>query len=148
MLKNLLLKKDHYEVEYLLECKNCQIIQSDTEYIYIKTNFDIFSQLKKEIVKLLHKNPELYCDCKKEIFNFDSFEEVVKVKKNGIDIQNEIVDLSILLYGIWFSPKGSYGPMLKVTNVTTQTTNFLPDPDDYNSDEEIEKTILQIKKKK
>jgi hypothetical protein len=69
-------------------------------------------------------------------------------KKNGIDIQNEIVDLSILLYGIWFSPKGSYGPMLKVTNVTTQTTNFLPDPDDYNSDEEIEKTILQIKKKK
>ena len=42
-----------------------------------KNNFELqMYKLKKEIVKLLHKNPELYCDCKKEIFNFDSFEEL------------------------------------------------------------------------
>ena len=148
MLKNCILKKDHYEVEHVIECKNCEIIHHDDEYIYIKPNeYTPFIELKKEIVTFLRKNPELYCDCKKIIYNNSSFEEVIKVKKNGIIIENDNqCQLTLLMYGIWF--KTSYGPMIKCINykAINTSTNFLQDPDEYNSDEEIKDSIENYKK--
>ena len=154
-VKNLLLKKDHYELEHVLECKNCQVIEQDEEYLYIKPlKYSLFSALKESIVTLLNKNPELYCDCKKTIFISDSFEDVIKVKKNNNIVETlDYYDMTLLLYKICFSNKSSYGPMIKCMNVVPlkEETSFLPDSDDYNSDEEINDSIqhyIKINKNK
>ena len=149
MFKNIIFKKDHYEVEHLLEYKNCEIIEYDSEWVYIKlSSFNKIVELKNTIVKLLNKNPELYCDCKKIIYNsslngINNFEEVIKVEKNKVEINNGInLDLSILIYGIWISTS-SYGPMLKLINTSEiqSSIKFLPDPEECNSDEEIDNSL-------
>jgi len=149
MFKNIIFKKDHYEVEQLLEYKNCEIIEYDSEWVYIKlSSFNKIVELKNTIVKLLNKNPELYCDCKKIIYNsslngINNFEEVIKVEKNKVEINNGInLDLSILIYGIWISTS-SYGPMLKLINTSEiqSSIKFLPDPEECNSDEEIDNSL-------
>jgi len=149
MFKNIIFKKDHYEVEHLLEYKNCEILQHDSDWVYIKlSSFNKIVELKNTIVKLLNKNPELYCDCKKIIYNsslngINNFEEVIKVEKNKIEINNGInLDVSILIYGIWIS-NSSYGPMLKLINTSERdsTVNFLSDPEESNSDEEINNSL-------
>jgi hypothetical protein len=145
-IKNVILKNDRYELELLLEFKNCEILQFDSEWVYIKLkSYTTFDELKKEIVKIHNKSSELYCDCKKIIYT-DVFEEVIKVKKNGIENINDysLFNISVLVYGIWFSPKrSSFGPMIKLINVTEtgSSSEFLPDPEDYNSDEEINESI-------
>jgi len=149
MFKNIIFKKDHYEVEHLLEYKNCEILEYDSDWVYIKlSSFNKIVELKNTIVKLLNKNPELYCDCKKIIYNsslngINNFEEVIKVEKNKVEINNGInLDLSILIYGIWIS-NSSYGPMLKLINTSEiqSSIKFLPDPEECNSDEEIDNSL-------
>ena len=86
-LKKVILKKDHYELEVCIELKNCEVLQVTDEWIFIKpTTFSKVNELKQEIIKFVNRNPELYCDCKKVLYyNLnDTFEEVLKVKRNGL----------------------------------------------------------------
>ena len=146
MLK-IIQKKDHYETELFLEFKNCKI-NFDEDWVFIKIDENInnrFSEIKKNIIKIIKRNPELYCDCKKIIYLKETFEEVIKVKRNNIELkeQTENCDINILLYGIWFS-KNSYGPMLKIIQVdyVKNVTTFLHD--DAESDEEIQSDIKKF----
>jgi len=142
VLTKVLLKKDHYETELSLDFKNCEIIQHDNEYIYIKMTDIIsnkFSEIKKDIIKIINKNPELYCDCKKIIHDKETFEEVIKVKKNNIEVDNNTnYDVTLLLYGIWFS-KNSYGPMVKIIEAKNTNSTFLKE--DSDSDDEIKSAV-------
>jgi len=150
--KKLILKKDHCEIEILLDFNDCEIIQFDEEWVFIKpVHFDKIVELKKTLTGLLNKNVELYCDCKKIIYNDNCFEEVLKIKRNDVTIINNpngiLYTITVLVYGIWFSSKqSSYGPMVKLINCTPLNTNtgFLPDPDDYTSDQEIEDSMKYI----
>jgi hypothetical protein len=151
-LKKVILKKDHYELEVCIELKNCEVLQVTDEWIFIKpTTFSKVNELKQEIIKFVNRNPELYCDCKKVLYyNLnDTFEEVLKVKRNGIEISpGEKYNINILVYGIWFSNRSSYGPMVKVLECKNNNseTVFIPDPDEYNSDEEINESIQHYAK--
>jgi hypothetical protein len=141
VLTKVLLKKDHYETELSLEFKNCQVINHDNEYIYIKVDQSIlnkFSEIKKDIIKIVNKNPELYCDCKKIIYDKETFEEVIKVKQNNISISIGNYDVTLLLYGIWFS-KNSYGPMVKIIEAKDVKFTFLKE--DSDSDDEIKSAV-------
>jgi hypothetical protein len=141
VLNKVLIKKDHYETELSLEFKNCEIIQHDNEYIYIKVNQNIlntFSEIKKDIIKIVKKNPELYCDCKKIIHDKETFEEVIKVERKGIPFSIGNYDVTILLYKIWFG-KSSYGPIIKVIEAKGNTISFLKEESD--SDDEIERAV-------
>jgi hypothetical protein len=141
VLDKVLLKKDHYATELLLEFKNCEIIQHDSDYIYIKVNDSIlnkFSEIKNDIVKIIKKNPELYCDCKKIIHDKEIFEEVIKVERNSIPFSIGNYDVSILLYKIWFG-KSSYGPIVKVIEAKTNSISFLKEESD--SDSEIQSAV-------
>jgi hypothetical protein len=138
VLNNVLLKKNYYETELSLEFKNCEIIQYDNEYIYIKVNDIIlnkFAEIKKDIIKIINKNSELYCDCKKIIHDKETFEEVIKVERNSIPFSIGNYDITILLYKIWFG-KNSYGPTVKVIEAKGNTVSFLKEESD--SDDEIE----------
>ena len=139
MLTKVVLKKDHYETEFILEFKNCEIVGNDSEWVFIKVKESKLNELKKDIIKIINRNPELYCDCKKIIQLKNTFEEVIKVKKNEIEVTNCKCDVSIMIYGIWFN-KSSYGPMIKLTKLTkieSINSSFLPNPEDTDSDEEI-----------
>jgi hypothetical protein len=151
-LKKVTLKKDHYEFEIVLEHKNCEVLQVTDDHIFIKPrNFNKINELKQDIIKMVNKNPELYCDCKKVLYHNlnDTFEEVLKVKTNGIEISpGEKYNINILVYGIWFSNRSSYGPMVKVLECKNNNseTVFIPDPDEYNSDEEINDSLQHYAK--
>ena len=51
--------------------------------------------------------------------------------------------MSLMLYKICFSNRSSYGPLIKCNKCIPlkKETTFLPDPEDYNSDEEINESI-------
>ena len=140
MLTKVVLKKDHYETDVILEFKNCEIVNIDSEWVFIKVkvNESKLNELKKDIIKIINRNPELYCDCKKIIQLKNTFEEVIKVKKNEIEVINCKCDVSIMVYGIWFK-SSSYGPMLKLTNFKEieSINSFLPNSEDTDSDDEI-----------
>ena len=147
-LKKIILKKNHYEFELFMEHKNCEVLQVSDDYIFIKPEtFKKINQLKEEIITFVNKNPELYCDCKKVLYHHlnDTFEEVIKVKKTDNDIEispGEKYNINILVYGIWFSNKSSYGPMVKLIECKKgEFLSFLPDPDEYTSDQEISESI-------
>ena len=151
MLNKIILKKDHYEIDYVLEFKNCEIVYTDSECVFIKVNEIILKkiiELKKDIVKIINRNSEFYCDCKKIIKLKNTFEEVIKVDKNEIEVTNCKCDVSLMIYKIWFS-KCSYGPMLKLTKLTNlneSVISFLPNPEDTDSDEEINHHYVLKKK--
>ena len=65
MLTKVVLKKDHYETDVILEFKNCEIVNIDSEWVFIKVkvNESKLNELKKDIIKIINRNPELYCDC-------------------------------------------------------------------------------------
>jgi len=142
MLSKIVLKKDHYDVECVIDCKNCEILQIEHEYVFIKINNETpFNELKKDINKLINRNSELYCDCKKVILLKNTFEEVIKVKFENENLKiNERYNISLMVYGIWFSNKNncSYGPMIKIKEILPLKKNnisFLQI--DTDSDEEI-----------
>ena len=59
MLNKVVLKKDHYETELILELKNCEIVYTDSECIFIKINEIILKktiELKKDIIKIIKRN--------------------------------------------------------------------------------------------
>ncbi len=151
-LKKVILKKDHYEFEVFMEFKNCEVLEVNEDNLFIKPDtFKPITQLKDEIIAFMKRSPQLYCDCKKIIFVLDTFEEVIKVKRNGIEniSQGEKYNMNLLVYGIWFSSaKSSYGPMIKLIECknVNKGVSFLPDPDDYCSDDEINESIKHYAK--
>lgn len=149
MFKNAVFKKNYYELEHIIECKNCQVLHQDENKFYIKLlDYTVFSQLKQNIITALRKNPELYCDCKKIIYINNSFEEVIEIKK----INNETLetlkyyDMKLCVYKVCI--QNSYGPLLKCKEYSEvkKEISFLPDPDDYSSDQEINESIQHYAK--
>ena len=149
----------YYETNYTFECKNSKIMLIDNSWIYLKVDTDLFTnlftnlKLKKEIVKVMRRSPELYCDCKKIIKVKDTFEEVIKVKNNfnennNFNVnENNNVNVELLLYGIWFD-KSSYGPMIKVIKMDpfeNTKIGFIPDTECTDSDEEISYSLKRFK---
>ena len=72
MLNKVVFQKDHYSAELLLECKNCEIIPDpeSSEWVFVKVTDEVlnnFSEIKRDILIIINRNPELYCDCKKFI---------------------------------------------------------------------------------
>ena len=134
-------KNGQYETEVFLECKNCTaVLQTDPDTIYLKVDNNFLKRLneiKREINLSLHRNPELYCDCKKIIKVGNIFEEVIKTKINGFEFKPDtFYNIKFVIYGIWVS-KTSYGPMIKILeSIENQPLNFLQD-DLTDSDEEI-----------
>jgi hypothetical protein len=132
MLENIVFQKDHYSTDLKLVYTTCEIIKQEPEWIYIKVDKKIrddFSQIKREIIHLINRNPEMYCDAIKTINVNEKFQEVLKVKCNEITFNETNCDIQLCVYGIWFS-KSSYGPMVKLETVQTNQEN-------NDSDEEI-----------
>jgi len=135
-------KKDHYETQVVLDCFNCKVLQSDTQFTFLKVEETLLKQLenlKREITGIVNRNPEFYCDCKKIIKNDKTFEETLKVNNNDFKFEiGKNYNLKLLIYSIWIG-KSSYGPLLKViesNQIETEiNSNFLQESD---SDEEIQ----------
>ena len=140
-----ILKGDYYETDLILDCNNCKIVSTDTEWTFIKVEqciLERFRQIKRDINKIVIRNPEFYCDCKKYVKYKDIFEELIKVKTNHDLVGNDLGKLwniKLELEKIWIG-KSSYGPLLRILNIVPQEhtlVNFVNDPDITDSDEEI-----------
>jgi len=141
-------KGDYYETNIVLECNNCRIVESDPEWTFIKVDkqtLDKIHEIKLEINKIVFRNPEFYCDCKKFVKYKDTFEEVIKVKTNNFNfdfLTSKVFFFKILMERIQIG-KSSYGPVLKLIEVSQDkndivTTDFLEEPGITDSDEELQ----------
>ena len=143
-----ILKGDYYETDLVLDCNNCKIVFTDPEWTFIKVEPGIlerFRQIKRDINKIVIKNPEFYCDCKKYVKYKDTFEEVIKVKTNQAGCDNKLWNIKLWniklgMEKIWIG-KSSYGPLLRILNAVPQDptcVEFVNDPEITDSDEEID----------
>jgi len=139
-----ILKGDYYETDVVLDCNNCKIVYTNSEWTFIKVERDILErlgQIKRDINKIIIRNPEFYCDCKKYVKYKDTFEEVIKVKTNQ-DLEyhpHKLWNIKLEMEKIWIG-KSSYGPLLRILNAVPQDPKcieFVNDPDITDSDEEI-----------
>ena len=128
-----------------------EILKVEQSFIYIKPkSFSEFDALKGKI-KL--QKQLLYCDCKKVIMSNDIFEEVIQVKNEKKFVESHYGKCfgKFHVYGYWMTDN-SYGPMIKLEEYTgKETVQFIADPDDYDSDQEINESIqyyAKIKGKK
>jgi len=128
--------------EELFITTDFDIVKVDEFFIYIKPkSFSEFDALKDKIPLQKHS---IYCDCKKILMANDIFEEVIQVKNEkkfteGLDYGKCFGKFHV--YGYWKSDN-SYGPMIKLEEYTgKETVQFIADPDEYNSDEEINESI-------
>ena len=143
MLDKVVFQKDHYSSELFLDCKNCEIIPDpeSPEWVFLKVTDDIlksFSEIKRDILVIINRNPELYCDCKKFIKLKSSFEEVIKVKTNEniLNITETKCDVKICVHGIWFG-QSSFGPMVRLDSIKTNESSVTFMDQDDSSDEEM-----------
>jgi hypothetical protein len=148
-------KNDHYETDFVLDIKNCKVLQSNSEWTFIKLeNYKQLEYVKREINGLINRNHELYHDCKQIVKVGHTFEEVIKVKTNGFELKNENVNLQLAL-NVSIG-KSSYGPLFKINGVIenkNENISFL-DEELTDSDEDLDthfekfKNIKNIKKVK
>jgi len=140
-----ILKGDYYETDLVLDCNNCKIVCTNGEWTFIKVEPDILErvrQIKRDINKIIIRNPEFYCDCKKYVKYKDAFEEVIKVKTNQAvfnEHSHKLWNIKLEMEKIWIG-KSSYGPLLRILKITAQDqtrVNFANDPEITDSDEEI-----------
>ena len=140
-----ILKGDHYQTNLIFDCNNCKIMETNSEWTFIKVEkciLDRLHEIKQEINKIVIRNPEFYCDCKKYVKYKDTFEEVVKVKtpESGC-FDGGPFKIKLEMERIWIG-KSSYGPLLKIINVEQETlpnVNFVEteETQEIDSDEEI-----------
>jgi hypothetical protein len=137
-------KQDHYETDVTLECKNCYVLQTDTQWTFLRVEqsvLDRLEEIKREINNIVNRNKEFYCDCKKIIKIKTSFEETIKVKTNDFLLNCfKPVSIKLLLNRINVG-KSSYGPELKIVefqeNENVIFNSFLENGEESDNEDEI-----------
>jgi len=130
-------------VDKIIHFKNCEIIDSNDNLLFIKINEELLKYTNDIKRQINCKNPELYCDCKKTKLINNVFEEVIQIEKDNQVIDNGIYDLDLNFYGVY--SKKSYRPLIKVIGLNTLNgISFLKFPEDSDSDEEIENQLKKF----
>jgi len=136
--------------------KNCKIVDIESDYIYIRVNESIKSfneSLKNIIIKRVNKKShnffgvyktkecleEFYCNpCKTKLYN-NKYIEVLKIKNKNLneDLIEKEINISIDVYGLWFSTK-SFGLFYIVSELNTINDNCLIQYEESDSDSDFE----------
>ena len=135
----LLFKRDHYETEIVLDCKNCKILESNQEWTFLKVEDEVLnkiSEIKRKINNTINRNSEFYRDCIRIVKHKQTFEESILVQTNGFTFTDQKYNIKLLVYRINLN-KSSYGPVLKIieTEIVLSPATFV---EDDNSDSETE----------